>query len=97
MLVVEVVLRNPKWQLPFWLKAKALTLESCLETSLQTSQARKYMQDVEDQLIHNQLIHSVVAWTRWWCLTSKVLVLVFKKKTWGVIGAFLKRERESSD
>ena len=26
-IMVQVVLRNPKWQLPFWLKAKALTLE----------------------------------------------------------------------
>ena len=55
------------------------------------------MQDEADQLIHNQLIHSVVAWTRWWCLTSKVLVLVFKKKAWGVIGAFLKREKARTD
>ena len=44
------------------------------------------MQDEADQLIHNQLIHSVVAWTRWWCLTSKVFVLVFKMRVWGVIG-----------
>ena len=51
------------------------------------------MQDEADQLIHNQLIHSVVAWTRWWCLTSKVLVLVFKKRAWGVIGAFLRQKK----
>ena len=93
MLVVEVVLWNPKWQSPFWLKAKALILESCPETTPQITQARRYMQDEEDQLLHGQLIRSVVAWTRWWCLTSKALVLVFKKKTWGVIGAFLRQEK----
>ena len=46
------------------------------------------MQDEADQLIH-----SVVVWTRWWCLTSKVLVLVFKKRAWGFIGAFLRKEK----
>ena len=51
------------------------------------------MQDEADQLIHDHLIHGVVAWTRWWCLTSKVLVLVFKKRAWGVFGAFLKQEK----
>ena len=51
------------------------------------------MQDEADQLFHNLLIHSVVAWTRWRCLTSKALVLVFKKGTWGVIGAFLRQEK----
>ena len=38
-------------------------------------------------------IHTVITWTRWWCLTSKALVLVFKKKAWGVIGGFLKQEK----
>ena len=51
------------------------------------------MQDEPDQLIYCQLFHSVVAWTRWRCLTSKVRVLVFKKRAWGVIGAFLRQEK----
>ena len=51
------------------------------------------MQDESDKLIHKQLIHSVVAWTRWWRLTSKLLVLVFRKRAWGVIGAFLRQEK----
>ena len=46
------------------------------------------MQDEADQLVQ-----SVIAWTRWWCLTTKVLGLVFQKRAWGVIGAFLKREK----
>ena len=50
------------------------------------------MQEEEDQLPQEVLIQSVLTWTRWWCLTSKVLVLVFKKKAWGVIGGFLKQE-----
>ena len=52
---------------------------------------RKHMQDEEDQLLHELQLHSVIAWTRWWCFTSKVLVLVFKKEAWGVIGGFLNR------
>ena len=51
------------------------------------------MQDEEDQLFHELQIHTVIAWTRWWCLTSKALVLVFKTKTWGVIGGFLKKKK----
>ena len=51
------------------------------------------MQKEEDQLLHELQIRSVITWTRWWCLTSKVLVLVFKKKAWGVIGGFLKQEK----
>ena len=46
------------------------------------------MQDEADQLVQ-----SVVAWTRWWCLTTKALGLVFQKKAWGVIGAYLKKEK----
>ena len=46
------------------------------------------MQDAADQLVH-----SVVAWTRWRCLTTKVLRLVFHKKAWGVISAFWKKEK----
>ena len=42
MLMVEIVLRNPKMAIAILaLKAKALTLESCLETSPQTVQAKK--------------------------------------------------------
>ena len=41
------------------------------------------MQDEEDQLFHELQIHTVTTWTRWWCLTSRSLVLVFKKKAWG--------------
>ena len=51
------------------------------------------MQDEEDQLLHELQIHTVITWTRWWCLTSKAFVLVFKKKAWGVIGGFLKQEK----
>ena len=46
------------------------------------------MQDAADQLVQ-----SVTAWTRWWCLTTKVLGLVFQKRAWGVMGAFLKKEK----
>ena len=79
--------------MPFWVKAKALTLENCPETSPQTQQARRYMQDEEDQLFHELQIHTVITWTRWRCLASKALALVFKKKAWGVIGGFLKQEK----
>ena len=34
-----------------------------------------------------------ITWVRWWHLTAVALPLVFKKKAFGVIGAYLKRER----
>ena len=41
----------------------------------------------------DQLVHSVTVWTRWWCLTTRFLGLIFQRKAWGVIGAYLKKEK----
>ena len=41
----------------------------------------------------DQLVHSVTVWTRWWCLTTRILGLIFQRKAWGVIGAYLKKEK----
>ena len=94
--MVEVVLRNPKMAIAMLAQSESLEARECPETSPQTSQARRYMQDEEDHLLHELPIRTVITWTRWWCITSKAVVLVFKKKSWGVIGAFLWKKRHYS-
>ena len=83
MIRVEVVLRNPRWLLPFWLKAKALnsreqlvnavvhTANSCMQTEIDSE---------EDPLFHELPLNILITWTRWWRLTAKALTLVLKKK-----------------
>ena len=42
-------------------------------------------------LLHELPLKTWIAWARWWHLTAKAFPLVFKKKAFGVIGAYLKR------
>ena len=51
MLMVEVVLRNPKMAIAILAQGESLDTREQSETSPQTSQARKYMQDEEDQVV----------------------------------------------
>ena len=46
-------------------------------------------------LFHELPLKTWITWARWWHLTAIALPLVFKKKAFGVIGAYLKRERET--
>ena len=32
-------------------------------------------------------------WTRWWCIAARFLRLIFERKAWEVIGAYLKKEK----
>ena len=43
-------------------------------------------------LLHELPLKTRIAWTRWWHLTAKALPLVLKKKIFGVIGAYLRKE-----
>ena len=43
-------------------------------------------------LLHELPLKTWITWVRWWHLTAVALPLVFKKKAFGVIGAYLKRE-----
>ena len=55
------------------------------------------MQEESDPLFHELRLHTLITWTRWWHLTSKALVLVLKKRIWGVVGSFLKQEKGRVD
>ena len=52
-----------------------------------------YMQEEADPLFQDLPLPTLFAWTRWWHLTSKTLVLVLKKRFWGVVGSYLKDEK----
>ena len=45
----------------------------------------------------DQLVHSVTVWTRWWCITTIFLRLIFYRKAWGVCGDYLKKVTERTD
>ena len=70
--------------------------------------ASSYMQTEEDSeedpLFHKLPLNTLIAWTRWWHLTAKVLtlilkkkVLILKKKVFGVVGPYLRGERYRVD
>ena len=43
-------------------------------------------------ILHELPLKTWNIWIRWWHLTAVALPLVFKKKAFGVIGAYLRRE-----
>ena len=51
-----------------------------------------YMQEEEDPLFHDLPLPTLFAWTHWWHLTSKTLV-VCKKRFWGTVGSYLKDKK----
>ena len=51
----------------------------------------------EDALFHELPLNTLLAWTRWWHLTAKVLTLALKKKVFGVVGLYLRGETARVD
>ena len=51
----------------------------------------------EDLLFHELPLKTLIAWTRWWHLTAKALTLVLKKKVFGVVGSYLRKETARVD
>ena len=92
MVKVEVVLRNPRWPLPFWLERER---EQPVTIVLET--VSSYMQEEEDPLLHDLPLTTLIAWTRSRHLTSKALVLVLKKRVFGAVRFFLKEEKGRID
>ena len=48
-------------------------------------------------LLHELPLKTWITWTRWWHLTAKALPLVLKKKVFGVVGAYLRKETHRID
>ena len=49
----------------------------------------------EGPLLHELPLNTWITWTRWWHLTTKALPLVLKKKVFGVVGAYLRKETDA--
>ena len=47
----------------------------------------------QELLFHNLPLSRLLSWNRWWHLTAKVIVLVCKKKFWGLVGAYLQKTK----
>ena len=48
-------------------------------------------------LLHELPLKTWITWTRWWHLTAKALPLALKKKVFGVVGAYLRKETHRAD
>ena len=89
----------PEWPLPFWLEATALnsseqpvTIVSVANSSY-THTAEEPEEEPEEVIFLRDLpLKTWTIWIRWWHLTAVALPLVFKKKAFGVIGAYLNTE-----
>ena len=47
----------------------------------------------QEPLFYDLPLPRLLAWNRWWHIAAKVIVLVYKKKTWGVVGSHLKSKK----
>ena len=50
-------------------------------------------EEEQDPLFYDLPLLRLLTWTRWWHLTAKTIVLVYKKRAWRVIGPYLKSKK----
>ena len=89
----------PEWPLPFWLKATALNSNQQPVTIVSVA-ISSYMHTAEEPeeepeeviFLRDLPLKTWTIWIRWWHLTAVALPLVFKRKAFGVIGAYLNSE-----
>ena len=48
----------------------------------------------QELLFYNLPLSRILAWNRWWHLTAKVVLLVIKKRFWGLLGAYLQKKKK---
>ena len=87
--------------LPFWLKATALNsseqpvtvVSVAISSYMHTAEESEEPEEEPEPQIFLRALHlkTWTIWVRWWRLTAVALPLVFKKKAFGVIGAYLKK------
>ena len=41
-------------------------------------------------LFYQVPLQRLVAWNRWWCITSRALLIANQKRYWGLVGNYLK-------
>ena len=60
-------------------------------TSYQCMQDREEEEEEEQvPLLYQIQSHRLVTWVRWWHLTSRVLLIAFQRRYWGLLGNYLK-------
>ena len=46
--------------------------------------------EVEQEPLYNRIpLSRILAWNRWWHITARLIVIVYKKKFWGLVGGYL--------
>ena len=50
-------------------------------------------EEEQDPLFYDLPLPRLLAWNRWWHLTAKTVLLVYKKTTWGAVGPYLKSKK----
>ena len=53
----------------------------------------EHQKEEQDPLFYNLPLSRLLSWNRWWHLTAKAIILVYKKKAWGLVGAHLKKNK----
>ena len=50
-------------------------------------------EEEQEPLFYDLPLSRVLSWNRWWHLTARTVRLVYQKRTWGVIGPYLKLKK----
>ena len=73
-------------------QGKSLELER-EQTGADYQVGQRMDKEEQDPLFYDLPLSTLLAWNRCWHLTAKTIVLVYKKKAWGVIGSDLKLKK----
>ena len=90
-----MVLRNTRMAIAILAQGNSLELEraSSYRCMHHSSMQEEQEEEEQDHLFYDLPLPRLLTWTRWWHLTAKTIVLVYKKRTWGVIGPYLKSKK----
>ena len=66
---------------------------SCYCSQYSSCMQEEQKEEEQDPLFYDLPFPRLLTWTRWWHLTAKTIVLVYKKRAWGVIGPYLKSKK----
>ena len=77
--------------MPFWLKSKASALDVNRESTQQKLlRMQEEHAEVEEEPPHYRIpLPRILAWNRWWHITARLIVIVYKKRFWGLVGGYL--------
>ena len=90
------VLRNTRMAIAILAQGNRLELKRaasycCMHHSICMQEEQQ--KEEQDPLFYDLPLPRLLAWTHWWHITAKTIVLVCKKRAWGVIGPHLKSKK----